>query len=1154
MISPEQVEYFLNGYNPLKYVVAIESNAYSNKADVIIHNPETNEKKIEKIKFTPFLWFQYNKNQSKKLFDGDKHARKQAMEKYGIKYKDLKISDEEGDIERLENGYKYLFYTESGTYDNILNFFKSGGFDIRKMGDDYKNATIKHKIIETELEEVENKIEILERKLKRETIKYDNLNDNDNDELRKEIINKLNEGKLKGKITEKAYSKRKNELIERIDNINKELVIKKEKIKELIILEEGSNRKLQELKPCVLELNTNEQFMISTGIRLFKGFDNYNDLEKLTFDIETTGLNPETDRIFLIGCKTNKGFKTILAPKKENDDKAEAEMILNFFHLYTTKIKPAIIFGFNSENFDWYFLLHRAEKLGIYNKDAVKIQTTLSTEKHYKNNDLYRYKINLSKDSLKVGSESEFFIRKSIYGINNIDIWHAVRRAKAINSDIKETGLKYIAKFAEVAKENRTYIPHEKIYRYWFENKNFIINKENSDYLVIPDEYQSEPLVYLKEYNLTNNVNYELTNGQELVTNYLIDDLDETEAVDIVYNEKNFMLAKNIPTSFTKVATCGDASLWNLLMCTWSFENNIAIPYITERKKFVGGLSRTYVLGKSNNILKADFAGLYPSIQIAHEVFPRHDIFQILKALLIYFRETRNKYKSLAKKEIDIKKQEFYNSKQLPLKILNNAMYGSFGSEYFNWSDFDKAEEVTCRGRLYLRKMVRFFMDKGMQPVILDTDGVSLSIPDHYEIKFIIDKKENDQTSKIYFHSYKEAKNYIETIIQSDKNIKWKKKKGDVYESENITLKLYEDDSAIQKLFDEFNNGVLENEVKLINKGIMKVDNDGRWESCITVGRKNYANLEFNGKIKLVGNSIKSTTLPDFIEEFLNKALTMLLKGKGKEFIEYYYSYIADIYNKEIPLKKIASKKRIKMTNDEYLKRGVDKTGRLKAKQVHMELLIQNNMDLDLGTTVYIVNNGTKKQDVDSSINKLTNQFNAYLISSEDLEKNPNKKGDYNVAKYIDDFNTRIEGLLVCFKQDVAKKLLVSNPEDRVFFTDEECEITSFNYDNYPYDKDDLDSIEELFVLEDREVHFWNRIVKNPCDIFKEFKTSENTKLNIKYIEKFDYIKSKIETTKYKLKSDKESLKNLDFYLEQKDDNFLLFRKKDESLQLLREL
>ena len=51
-----------------------------------------------------------------------------------------------------------------------------------------------------------------------------------------------------------------------------------------------------------------EQFMIATGKRLFKGYDDYDDLLRMQFDLETEGLNPQKDAISQIGIRTNKGF------------------------------------------------------------------------------------------------------------------------------------------------------------------------------------------------------------------------------------------------------------------------------------------------------------------------------------------------------------------------------------------------------------------------------------------------------------------------------------------------------------------------------------------------------------------------------------------------------------------------------------------------------------------------------------------------------------------------------------------------------------------------------------------------------------------------------------------------------------------------------
>ena len=129
----------------------------------------------------------------------------------------------------------------------------------------------------------------------------------------------------------------------------------------------------------------------------------------------------------------------------------------------------------------------------------------------------------------------------------------------------------------------------------------------------------------------------------------------------------------------------------------------------------------------------------------------------------------------------------------------------------------------------------------------------------------------------------------------------------------------------------------------------MSVDNDGEFLSCYNLKRINYALLEEKkddegntyNKVKLVGNSIKSATLPEYIEDFMDRGIRMILEGKGAEFVDYYNDYVDDIYYRRIPLKKIASKSRIKHTLKQYQNRGKDKNGREKGKQSHMELVLR---------------------------------------------------------------------------------------------------------------------------------------------------------------------------------------------------------------------
>ena len=45
----------------------------------------------------------------------------------------------------------------------------------------------------------------------------------------------------------------------------------------------------------------------------------------------------------------------------------------------------------------------------------------------------------------------------------------------------------------------------------------------------------------------------------------------------------------------------------------------------------------------------------------------------------------------------------------------------------FPWGDIDIGETITCTGRQYLRHMIGYFIDRGYDPLVLDTDGVNFS-------------------------------------------------------------------------------------------------------------------------------------------------------------------------------------------------------------------------------------------------------------------------------------------------------------------------------------------------------------------------------------------------------------------------------------------
>jgi DNA polymerase elongation subunit (family B) len=795
----------------------------------------------------------------------------------------------------------------------------------------------------------------------------------------------------------------------------------------------------EKTKDLILILPPVEQYLISKEKRLFKGFEEYNDITRFVFDLETTSLEPKDGRIFMIGIKTNKGLQKVIecaTPEQERDG------LIEFFNTID-QIKPSIIGGYNSFNFDWFWIFERCKVLNI---DVKKTCKTLNPN----------YNISQKENMLKLANEVEKYNQVGMWGYNIIDILHSVRRAQAINSNIKSAGLKYITQYIDAEAEDRVYIDHDKIGSMYAKKEEYWLNVKNGKYKRADNPAFENldtrfPDTYIK------------VKGDEIVERYLDDDLEETLLVDDEFNQGTFLLASMVPTTYERISTMGTATLWKMLMLAWSYKYKLAIPEKQSKQDFVGGLSRLLRVGYSKDVLKLDFSSLYPSIQLVHDVFPDCDVLQGMKAMLKYFRDTRILYKNLASEyeKTDKKKSLSYDRKQLPIKIFINSMFGALSApQVFHWGDMYMGEQITCTGRQYLRMMIKFFMKRGYMPLVMDTDGVNFSKPEGCDERIYIGKGNN-----------------------------WKVKKGKEYKGADADVA-------------EFND--------MFMKGEMALDTDGTWPSCINLARKNYALMTDKGKIKLTGNTIKSKKLPLYIEDFLDKGIKMLLEGKGHEFVEWYYEYLQKIFDQEIPLMKIAQRAKVKLSLADYEKRCNEKTkaGNAMSRMAHVELAIKNKIKVNLGDVIYYVNNGTKashgdvqkvsklksgwrKDDLDYYVatnGKLPDdamdsmiRLNCYMLDQNEIENNPDLKGEYNVPRAISVFNKRIEPLLVVFKDEVRNGLLVTDPESRGLFTKEQCELIN----GKPFEDEDQDSLEEVLTISEPELKYWEKRGLEPSYMYE---------------------------------------------------------------------
>ena len=681
-------------------------------------------------------------------------------------------------------------------------------------------------------------------------------------------------------------------------------------------------------------VNPIEQFMIQTGKRQFKTYDDYDQLLRIEFDLETEGLDPQKDCISQIGIRTNRGFEQIIPVLGEGEEKwiNEIKALEQFFRIIR-QIDGDVLTGHNIENFDLWFI---DERLKLRGSSLEKFTEHLFPHRGI-------YKANKQK-VLKLGGEMEYYTPTIMWGTNITDSLFAVRRAQALNSNIKKADLKYITKFAKLNKPNRVYVPGKIINDTWIdEKKRYAHNDENGHWFkitktLLQKTFSNDNNVETKRYEILDNntklydikenETFNIVSGRYIVERYLLDDLYETDKVELSFNQTNYQICKMLPVPFEKMCTMGTAAIWKYIMLTWSYENNLAIPELIDTHAFTGGLSRLLVTGYVDRIIKLDYNSLYPSIILTHDINTDIDIMGAMSMMLEYILTKREEYKG-EKKSADKKVREItqllenqpnneqlladlktYKSKytlfdnmQSAIKVIGNGFFGSYGSgSVFPHSDLICAEETTCTGRMALRLMIGWFTNLGYKPLVGDsfTGDTPLFIKDNktglIDIKSISELMNDEHINKDvlgreYDYSKKDYKVLCRSGWVEPSYIYRHKTDKPIYrvQDENMTIDVTEDHSLFNSEQEKIKPNEIDKNTKLeyYNKHLQTVSYN------ITDKKKleNYAKVVARSGLKIpkrIINANKETR--EIFVNYLNKYLTkeVNIQNFSKTFVAGY--------------------------------------------------------------------------------------------------------------------------------------------------------------------------------------------------------------------------------------------------------------------------
>jgi DNA polymerase elongation subunit (family B) len=212
---------------------------------------------------------------------------------------------------------------------------------------------------------------------------------------------------------------------------------------------QGASRRLgrrvghvRDLGPqAVLSLAPEEQYLTRTGRTYFRGLS-FDQLHRLQFDLETTGLNPERSRIFMVAVRHPSGAVEVLEAAG-GDDAAEAELIRRLVATVTAA-DPDVIENHNLHGFDLPFLERRARllrvPLGLGRIPELGVRPRASRRDQ---------------------------VRYVLPGRECIDTLDAVRRYDFAVRELPGHGLKAVARHFGIAPPERELIPGDQVHATW---------------------------------------------------------------------------------------------------------------------------------------------------------------------------------------------------------------------------------------------------------------------------------------------------------------------------------------------------------------------------------------------------------------------------------------------------------------------------------------------------------------------------------------------------------------------------------------------------------------------------------------------------------------------------------------------------------------
>jgi DNA polymerase I len=429
-------------------------------------------------------------------------------------------------------------------------------------------------------------------------------------------------------------------------------------------------------RESVLALPPEEQYLVATGRTYFRDLS-FDQLRRMQLDLETTGLDPERDRIFMVAVRDPAGCTELLEAHGEGDA-AEAELISRL----VAKVRaadPDVIENHNLHGFDLPFLDRRARRLGV----PLALGRTARPELRQR---AARRGVALESDPLR-------HVRYVAPGRELIDTLDAVRRYDFATRELLGHGLKAVARQLGISGPGREQIPGHCIY----------------------DVYLRDP---------------------ERVRRYAAADVEEVAVLARMLGGAAFALAQMAPRRYERLADAGAATgVIDPLLVRAYLRAGAALPAHQpgDGTPHSGAALHLFASGVAQRVVKADVASLYPSLMRAYRIGPSRDRLDAMLALVDRLVQQRLAAKARARAAPAGSADRHTNeAMSAAMKLVVNSAYGylAAGGSLTRFADVHAANEVTRRGREVLDLICHELAARGVTLLEADTDGVYFAVPE----------------------------------------------------------------------------------------------------------------------------------------------------------------------------------------------------------------------------------------------------------------------------------------------------------------------------------------------------------------------------------------------------------------------------------------